>query len=160
MTDELTEAGILTDHTNVTLLDYVDLHGQPVHVDAECVVFRDEHGHELNEWSDALDISRTELSQRMHELARSVDAGHAPHGGDPWSAADPVVFDADTFRRNPFEAIALLVRQGCSPAAALDQFATEEQYWTQTDWAEWRGVSQQNVSGNVSNARDALQSDE
>ena len=158
MTDELTEDGILTDHADVTLLDYVDLHGEPVHVGPERVVFRDEHGHELNEWADVLDVDRAELSERMHELAREVyGRDEATGSGDPWSASDPVVFDADTFRRDSFEAIALLLRQGCSPAEALDWFATKEQNWTQTEWSNWRGVSQQNVSGNVSGAREELE---
>lgn len=154
MTDELTENGILTDHPDVTLLDYVDLHGEPVHVDAERVIFRDEHGHELDEWADALDVSRSDLSERMHELAR--ESYHSDEAGDPWSVADPVVFDAETFRRDNFEALALLLRQGCSPAEAVDWFATEEQFWSQSEWARWRGVTQQNVSGNVAKAREEL----
>lgn len=149
MTDELTGDGILTDHPNVTLLDYVDLHGEPVHVGSDRVVFSDQHGHELNEWADALEADRDELSERMHELAREVSDYN-------WSTSDPVVFDAGTFRRDNFELVALLLRQGCSPAAALDWFATEQNNWTQTDWAKWRGVSQQNVSGNVSKAKAEL----
>ncbi|WP_135535362.1 hypothetical protein [Halostella pelagica] len=154
MTDELTADGILTDDGNVTLLDYVDLHGQPVHVGPDRVIFRDEHGHELSDWSAALGADRDGLSATMHKLAREVYQPDEP--GDPWSRADPVVFDADTFRRDNFEAIAMLLRRGCSPAEAFDLFATTDQRWTQTDWGEWRGVSQQNVSGNVSDGRDAL----
>lgn len=157
MTDELTTDGILTDYSDVTLLDYVDLHGEPVHVGPDRVVFRDTQGHELSEWADVLDISRSELSERMHELAREVygrDKGRKV--GDPWSQSDPVVFDADTFRRNDFEAIAMLIRRGCSPAEALDWYATEQEHWTQTEWGEWRDRSQQNISGNVSGGREAL----
>jgi hypothetical protein len=158
MTDELTEHGILTDSGAVSLLDYVSEHGQPVHVGPDCVVFRDEHGHELSEWADIIGTDARTLSERMHDLARDVyGRTEATGSGDPWSAADPVVFDADTFRRDSFEALALLLRRGCSPAAALDWFATEENHWSQTDWAAWRGVSQQNVSGNVSKARDILE---
>jgi hypothetical protein len=157
MTDQLTEDGILTDHADVTLLDYLDLHGEPVHVGPDRVVFRDGHGHELGEWADVLGVSRSELSERMHGLARDVYGHDESDGvGDPWSASDPVVFDADTFRRDDFEAIALLLRRGASPAEALDWFATEDQHWTQTEWGDWRGRSQQNISGNVSEARDAL----
>lgn len=155
MTDELTDDGILTDHPDVTLLDYVNLHGEPVHVGPNRVVFRDEHGHELNEWAEVLDISRSELSGRMHELAREVY--HSDESGDPWSAADPVVFDADTFRRDDFEAIALLLRRGASPAEALDWFATESEHWSQSEWGRWRRRSQQNISGNVSKARETLE---
>lgn len=155
MTDELTEDGILTDYPDVSLLEYIDLHGEPVHVGPNRVIFHDSHGQELNEWSDALALERSELSERMHELAR--EAYHPDEPGDPWSVADPVVFDADTFRRDNFEAIALLLRRGCSPAEAIDWFATEGGFWTQTEWANWRGVSQQNVSGNVSKAREKLE---
>jgi len=157
MTDGLTADGIYTDHADVTLLDYLDLHGEPVHVGPDRVVFRDEHGHGLNEWADVLNVSRSELSERMHELAREVYGRDQADGvGDPWSASDPVVFDAETFRRNDFEAIALLLRRGASPAEALDWFATEEQHWAQTEWGDWRGRSQQNISGNVSQARENL----
>lgn len=157
MTDELTADGIRTDHPDVTLLDYLDLHGEPVHVGPDRVVFRDGHGHELNEWADALEIDRGELSERMHELAREVyGRAEATGDGDPWSVADPVVFDADTFRRDSFEEVALLLRRGASPAEALDWFATEENHWSQTEWAEWRGVSQQAVSDNVAEARAEL----
>jgi len=152
--DELTTNGILTDDAAVTLLDYVDLHGQPVHIGADCVVFRDEHGHELNDWADALGVSRGELSERMHTLAREVYQPDEP--GDPWGAADPVVFDAGTFQRDGFEAIAMLLHRGCSPAEAIDLFATEDQAWSQAEWAEWRGVSQQNVSSNVSGGNKEL----
>jgi len=155
--DELTNNGILTDHDTVTLLDYLDNHGEPVHVGPDRVVFRDDHGHELSEWADALGMSRGDLSERMHELVREVyGRAEATGVGDPWSAGDPVVFDADTFRRRDFEAIALLLRRGCSPAEAIDWFATEDQQWTQTDWGAWRQRSQQNISGNVAQARDEL----
>lgn len=157
MVDELTEDGILTDHDSATLLDYVDLHGEPVHVGPDRVVFRDDHGHELSEWADALEISRGAFSERMHELAREVYARDEAEGtGDPWSSADPVVFNADTFRRDGFEALALLLRRGCSPAEAVDWFATEESQWSQNKWADWRQRSQQNVSKNVSGAGDTL----
>jgi len=154
MTDELTADGIRTDHANVTLLDYVDNHDDPVYVGEDRVIFRDDHGHELNEWASALDVERGDLSATMHELAREVYQPDEP--GDPWSGADPVVFDADTFRRDGFEAIALLLRRGCSPAEAIDWHATKDQHWTQTDWGNWRGIGQQTASENVSGAGDAL----
>lgn len=95
MRDELTAEGILSDHPAVTLVDYRDQHGEPVYAGDDRVVFRDEHGYELNEWADALGIDRSELSQRMHQLAREVYDGEGV--GDPWSVTDPVVFDAATF---------------------------------------------------------------
>jgi len=157
MMDELTEDGLLTDHADVTLLDYVNLHGEPVHVGPDRVVFRDEHGHELGEWANVLGVSRSDLSKRMHELARDVYGRDETGGvGDPWSVSDPIVFDADTFRRNDFEAMALLLRRGASPAEACDWFATQERDWTQTEWGDWRGRSQPNISGNVSGAKSEL----
>jgi hypothetical protein len=93
-TDELTENGILTDHPDITRAEMEDIHGEPRHETDEQVVFADRHGHELNEWADALDMDRTDLSARMHELARE----HGPNDGiDHWPADDPVVFDARTF---------------------------------------------------------------
>lgn len=66
---------------------------------ADRVVFADERNHELNEWADDwLDVTRSELSERMHELAREVYGRDEAQGtGDPWSVADPIVFDAETF---------------------------------------------------------------
>lgn len=158
MTDKLTGDGILTDSTAISLLDYLDMHGQPVHVGPDKVVFRDDHNRELPDWADVLGVDQQELHAEMHALARQVYGRDEAEGaGDPWSAADPVVFDADTFRQDSFEAIALLLRRGCSPAEALDWFATEEQNWTQVGWSEWRSRSQQNVSGNVSGAREKLE---
>lgn len=93
--DELTDDGIKTNHPDVTMIDYKDLHGQPVVATDSRVVFCDQHGHELNEWAEVLDMDRSEFSQRMHELAREVYDGEGI--GDPWSYADPVVFDAETF---------------------------------------------------------------
>jgi hypothetical protein len=157
MTDELTADGIRTDHPDVTLLEYLDLHGEPLHVGPDRVVFRDAHGHELSEWADVLDVERSELAARMHDLAREVyGRAEARGSGDPWNGSDPVVFDADTFRRDDFETIALLLRQGCSPAQALDCFATSDHGWSQTEWAAWRNVSQQNVSSNVIAAREDI----
>lgn len=98
-TDELTENGILTGHPDVTMVDYEDLHGEPRYQDDDVVVFADQHGYELNEWADALDMDRSDLSARMHELAREhLTYGDAGSGaGDPWAVNDPVVFDARTF---------------------------------------------------------------
>ena len=155
MTDALTEDGILSDDALVTLHDYISHHGEPVYVGPDRVIFRDDHSTELTDWADALGVSRGELSEQMHGLAREVYRPGEP--GDPWSVADPVVFDAETFRRDDFEAIALLLRRGCSPAEALDWFATKERHWTQTDWSTWRAVTQQNVSANVSRADEELE---
>lgn len=96
--DELTENGILSTHPEATMVDYVDLHGEPVAQTDDIVIFRDDHGHELSEWADALDMSRSELSERMHDLARKhYGRAEARGSGDPWSVSDPVVFDARTF---------------------------------------------------------------
>lgn len=96
-TDELTEYGILTDYPDVTMIDYRDLHGEPRHETDEQVIFEDGHGYELNEWADVLEMDRSELAGRMHELARE----HEPNDGlDHWAAADPVVFDARTFEED------------------------------------------------------------
>lgn len=98
--ERLTENGILTDYEtpeNIRV-DYRDHHGEPVHEGEDRVVFADEHGHELNDWADALGMDRGELSERMHELAREVYGRDEAEGtGDPWSVVDPVVFDAETF---------------------------------------------------------------
>ena len=159
MTDQLTDNGILTDSNAISLLDYVDMHGPPVHVGADRVVFADSVGNELADWAEVLDITLDELHSTMHVLAREVyGRAEATGDGDPWSVDDPVVFDADTFRKDNFEALALLVRQGCSPAEALDWVATQELNWTQTDWGRWRRRSQQNISENVSGAREELKS--
>lgn len=50
---------------------------------------------------------------------------------------------------------ALLIR-GCSPAEAIDYWGVEERGFTQSGWAERRGVGQDNVSRNIAGARDEL----
>lgn len=101
MTDTLTDDGIKSDHPMATMADYRDLHGEPVHEGDNRIVFADGHGYELDEWADALDMDLGELSERMHELAREVYGRAESDGpGDPWSAVDPVVFDAATFDRD------------------------------------------------------------
>jgi hypothetical protein len=100
VTDKLTENGIKSNHTDVSMVDYRDLHGEPLVNNDDVVIFRDEYGYELNEWANAFDMDRSSLSARMHELAREHYGdrdGRGPKGGDPWSVSDPVVFDADTF---------------------------------------------------------------
>jgi len=57
-----------------------------VHEDENCIVVADHSGHELNEWASVFDVSRSELSQIMHGLARDVCDYN-------WSTSDPVVFD-------------------------------------------------------------------
>jgi len=97
-TDELTDDGIRSDYPDVTLVEYTDLHGEPVYSGDGRVVFRDTHGFELDEWADVLGVDRGVLAARMHELAREVYGRDEAEGsGDPWSTADPVVFDAETF---------------------------------------------------------------
>ena len=53
-----------------------------------------------------------------------------------------------------------LIREGCTAAEAVDYLAVEARGWTQTAWAEERGVSQQTVSGNVAGARRQLSNSE
>jgi len=149
MTDQFTADGIRSNHPDVTLLDYVDAHGAPIHTSSDRVIFADRHGAELNEWADALDLKRSHLSARMRELARDVSEWN-------WSTSDPVVFNARTFKRDSFEQLAMLLNRGLSPAEAVDWLAIESKGLTQTDWSELRNVSQQNVSGNVSKARKKL----
>lgn len=97
--DALTENGILTDYPDVTMEDYRYLHGDPKVENDDVVIFGDSHGHELNEWADVLDMSRSDLSARMHEAAREYHSYGDVRGGagDPWAVLDPVVFDARTF---------------------------------------------------------------
>lgn len=155
--DELTEHGILTDHPDVTLLDYQDLHGEPWTVTDEHVIWLDETGTDFDEWAEAFEragVSREQFSERMHDLARS----HTPDDGiDRLGSVQPIVFDADTFRADGFEAIAMLLRRGCSPAEAIDWFATEDSNWSQSDWADWKGKNQSSVSENVAGAREELE---
>lgn len=152
MTDKLTDHGILTGHPDVTLADYRDMHGPPVHANGDVVVFADSEGHELNEWANALDMDRDEFSKRMHELARRYYGGDGT--GDPWSVNDPVVFDARTFGMEDW--ITDYVARGLSAAEALDLFMVEKRGLTQSFWATRRGVSQQTVSENIAKAREEL----
>lgn len=73
--------------------DLRDAHGEPVHEGEDMTVFADEHGHELDEIAADIDgVSRSEVSEWMHEQARGVyGRDEADGSGDPWSVADPVV---------------------------------------------------------------------
>lgn len=61
-------------------------HWTVVYEDDQVVVVADHTGHELNEYAKEFDVSRRELSEIMHDLARDL----CDHN---WSASDPIVFD-------------------------------------------------------------------
>ena len=95
--DELTENGILTAHPDVTMVDYVDIHGEPWEENDDHVIFLDQSGHEWDEWAETFGqagIDRSEFSEKMHSLARK----YTPDDGiDRLGSAYPIVFDAETF---------------------------------------------------------------
>ena len=96
-TDELTENGILTDHTDITRAEMVEYHGEPKHEDENSVVFVDSKGYEFDEFADALadqGVSREEFSNAMHDIANEFEPDD---GIGHWGSAWPVVFDARTF---------------------------------------------------------------
>ena len=66
-----------------------EYHGAPLVETDALLLFRDETGHELNEFANDMETSRGELSERMHEIARRVHHDDSP--GDEWSVTDPVV---------------------------------------------------------------------
>lgn len=49
-----------------------------------------------------------------------------------------------------------LIEAGVSPAEAVDYYMVEVKGWTQTEWADKRGVDQSTASGNVSQAESKL----
>lgn len=57
----------------------------------------------------------------------------------------------------PDSAIELLVGKGFTPAEVIDYLSVEERGYTQTEWAEIRGISQSSVSENVSKAHEKLE---
>ena len=96
--EQLTDSGILTDHPDVTIVDYTDVYGEPWQETEESVIFLDQSGHEWEEWMCALsDVDRSEFSEKMNELARE----HTDNDGiDRLGSAYPIVFDARTFDYN------------------------------------------------------------
>jgi hypothetical protein len=78
----LTVDGIETNM--VTRSDLVEAHGEPVAETDKSIVFADSQGQELNAFAEALNVSRSELSAHMHELARELT-------DYSWSVDDPVV---------------------------------------------------------------------
>lgn len=52
-----------------------------------------------------------------------------------------------------------LLRRGVERQAAIDYYAVEREDLSQSEWARRRGVAQQSVSGNVSEASDRLNGD-
>lgn len=95
--EDLTDRGIKTAYQSPAAIraDYNAEHGDPVFEDSDVVIYRDDHNVELSEWANDLGVSRAELSEQMHSIARAKYTVDSP--GDPWSAADPVVFDKETF---------------------------------------------------------------
>lgn len=69
--------------------DIRDVHGDPVAELPSMTIYADEHGHELKEIAKAhndkhgTDLSRSDVSEWMHEQARGVDYN--------WGYSDPVV---------------------------------------------------------------------
>ena len=49
-----------------------------------------------------------------------------------------------------------LIRTGCSPSEAVDYLMVEERGWTQSAWADVRGIGQGSVSENVAKAKEEL----
>ena len=89
----LTENGINLGSTHLTIEDYVaESHIEKVAETDDLVILRNSAGYELSEWADDLGISRGDLSERMHELARDHYGREQITGaGDPWSVSDPLV---------------------------------------------------------------------
>lgn len=56
----------------------------------------------------------------------------------------------------PASELELLIREGCTPPEAADYLMVESRDWSQTAWANVRGVVQASVSENVSKAREKL----
>lgn len=91
--ERLTEHGIDLGGGGLDIEGYVaEDHIEKVAETDDLVVLRDNAGYELSEWADALGISRTILSERMHSLARQhYGRDEATGTGDPWSGTDPLV---------------------------------------------------------------------
>jgi len=89
----LTENGIDLGPTSLSIEEYVaEDHIEQVAETDDLVVLRDTAGYELNGWADDLGISRNDLSERMHDLARDhYGRDEADGSGDPWSVSDPLV---------------------------------------------------------------------
>jgi len=62
-----------------------------VYEDDEIIIASDGSGHELNEWASDFDVSRDELSEFFHSVARSRYSNDDI--GDEWAVRDPIVFD-------------------------------------------------------------------
>jgi len=87
---KLTENGIDVGDNYDHVADLLrEAHGEPLVETHNLILFRDGTGHELNEFVTDMDVSPTELSEAMHELAHEVYDDGNP--GDEWSVTDPVV---------------------------------------------------------------------
>jgi hypothetical protein len=87
---QLTDNGIDVGDDYQEMADLMrETHGAPLAETDSFILFRDGTGHELNEFVKDMDVTHSELSERMHELARTVY--HDGNPGDEWSVTDPVV---------------------------------------------------------------------
>lgn len=62
-----------------------------------------------------------------------------------------------SFKQSPIDRIEQHIRDGCSPAEAVDYEMTEERGLSQTIWSERRGRTQQAIADNVRKAREKLE---
>lgn len=72
---------------------------------------------------------------------------------------DDVQDDVEDGRDVELEEVAELLERGLTPPTAIDYLATVEGPYTQAEWSEIRGVSQQAISDNVRKAHDELAED-
>lgn len=86
---QLTDNGIDVGDDYPVINDLMrEAHGAPLVETDALILFRDDTGHELNEFAGDMGVDRTELSTRMHNIARNIYGGG---DGDDWSVTDPVV---------------------------------------------------------------------
>jgi hypothetical protein len=96
---------------------------------------------------DGLDLLETddEIQEHIHDDGSLLLSGLSADAEDRLMAQ--FEHESDLMR---------LIRGGCSPSEAVDYLIVEERGWTQSAWAEVRGIGQQSVSENVAKARDKL----
>ena len=137
-------------------LDEIPSHHDCVHNGRDAVIYVDSAGWVLGDILDAVgvddDVMRSHINDLMHDTARRLCDYN-------WSAVYPLVVAKDRGimlgERHAEDRLADLASKGEGAAAALDYYMVEERGYSESRWAEMRGVSQQAVSETVNKIRDA-----
>ncbi|WP_227378353.1 hypothetical protein [Haladaptatus halobius] len=118
--------------------------------------FHDEDGSELDDMISFIDRSGTDVENIIKQsFNEKVEANtDSEISGDGFVVEKPPRWgDAEWVNRRELK---YLLENGLSPAEVLDYWFIVQQGYSETDWVEYRGTSQQTISNNIYKAKRKL----